>query len=889
MVDLDPQPPVAPDGTAAPPRRRLPPPTVLAAGGAALAVLAAVAGWIGYQRIVAADGPLETHEQVAAPALVPTDDPRRGELELGAGAAIVAGPRVEVVVEAPPGATEMQIGFDPTFRAGDWVPVAERLELATSDVGYQMIFGRFRPDPEADTSPVTVLGVTVDPTYEAAVASRDGRHRASWVRPLTPTSIVVRVEAGRIVRGGVGEADRLVGRPLDAAALVAAEWTLGVEGGSEPAVAPTGVERITRANGTGFGLDGEPFTPLAHDVILRFDEPIEPGTTYRLRPPVDLLDPISFAFDPAATVSPAVHVNQNGYAVSDRLKVGYLAGYPTTVTGAGELYAPGMPFVVVDVTDRRAVIEGTTTSRPADEALGLGDLTGTAVYEIDFSALREAGRYQVCVVEVGCSEPFDVDDDVWLDLAVTTARAMYHQRSGVALGPPYTSVGRPRAYHPDDGVVVNESTHRLIDSPAVPAADGFAALTAARTDATVPEAWGGHFDAGDWDRRIDHLHYVRVAVELVDRHPEVFAGLDLQIPESGDAVPDLLDEGLWTLDLYRRLQRGDGAIPGGIEASEHPLAGSTSWTDTLAVQTYAPDPLASYLYAGVAAQTATVLRAYAPDRAAGYLDSALAAMAWAEDQPSESGLDETIQAHRSVAAVALYGATGEQRWHDLFVATTTLTDGVDRFLSCHEHTRCEAGWLYLGLDDAATDSDLRATIEQSFVATAEEILDAADGTALGWTLDNRLVPLVWGLGVGGAPKVTALLRAYELTGDPRYRAASERSAAVSLGANPTNTVFVTGVGRHPVRHPLIVDVAYGGLLVWPGTPVYGNHRLGVAGDDTWVEEFVLAPAGVDPLPSELPYLWQWSDTPEVPMYNEFTVFQSHGPALYAFGLLAVRP
>ena len=892
-------------------------------------ILGALA-FVGYQRFLVAEGPPATNRQRPAPALVAATDPARGEISLidgdSTGDRIVDGGGIDLRIQAPSGSTEMQIGMDPTFQSVPWVAVSERLTLTAPHVGYHTIFGRFRSGADG-VSTVTTVGVSIDPTYEAAVASSDGLHQASWIRPLTPSAIVVRIEAGRIDRGGVidydfdappagdevsgwlgpdkvdrnGEPfgrridddrsqlrvfDRLVGRPLDGNALSTEPWTLVSNAGGS-GLQPVEIHRITRANGSGLGADGDEFTPLVHDVILRFDEVIDPETTYDLVPPPDLVDPVSFTIDPTTTISPAVHVNQNGYEPDDRLKIGYLAGYPGEPGATAEVYRAGLGFIVIDTTDGGAVYEGATTLRAAADLLAGGEESGASVYELDFSDLTTPGRYQACVDKIGCSEPFTISESVWLDLAVSTARAMYHQRSGIALGPPYTSVGRPRPYHPDDGLVVNESRHRLLDEPAVPSPAGFAALAAARTDVTVPAAWGGHFDAGDWDRRIEHLYYVRAAVELVGRHPDTYRDLSLQIPESGNAIPDLLDEGLWTLDLFRRLQRPDGAIPGGVEAAEHPLADSTSWTDTLDVFTYAPDPFSSYLYAGVAAQTASVLASYDADRSDDYLQSALAAMAWADRQPPEPAKAGVIEAHRSVAAIALYGATGDKRWHDVFVETTTLTDGVDSFLSCNERTRCEAGWLYLGVDEAATDPELRSAIEASFVATADEIVATAERAAFGWTVENQFVPLVWGLGVGGAPKVTALLRAFQLTGEPRFLEAAQRSAAVSLGANPANVVYITGVGRNPVQHPLIVDSVYGGLPVWPGTPVYGNHRLNELSDEAWVEEFVLAPAGVSPLPTELPYLWQWSDTGQIPMFNEFTVFQSHGQALYAYGLLAV--
>jgi hypothetical protein len=68
--------------------------------------------------------------------------------------------------------------------------------------------------------------------------------------------------------------------------------------------------------------------------------------------------------------------------------------------------------------------------------------------------------------------------------------------------------------------------------------------------------------------------------------------------------------------------------------------------------------------------------------------------------------------------------------------------------------------------------------------------------------------------------------------------------------------------------------------------VYGNHRVNTLADESWVDEFVLGPAGVEPLAAELPYLWQWFDVSAVAMFNEYTVHQSHAEAVYAYGLLA---
>lgn len=922
-------------------RRRRGPLLVVGAVGLALALAAASVVGVREWRQRALPSPLRGPDQRTVPGLdvAPTPVPR-GAIAISADGLTVPGPDLTVDIDPPPGSTEMAVGFDPTFSSVAWQPVLDQVTLTAPAQGHQLVYARFRSGAGGPPSAVSVDGVTLDATWEAATASASGRHRPSWVRPLSGSVVTVRIEAGRLERGvvqpydfddpppgddvqgpfpflwdweGVPRVirdgrpfgrqvagsdrllrpyDRLVGRPLDADELLAAAWR--ITSPDDPAygpdgAAPAGLAVTSRPSGSGTGRRGPLVVAMVHDVTVSLPRPLVPGRRYRLQPPEDQVEPIEWTAGGAGEISPAVHVNQNGYAPDDELKVAYLSGpLPSGLPPGADLgYRAGTGFRVTDAGTGAKVLSGTITARPGGDELGRGDLTGVPVFELDLSPLDAAGRFQACVDDVGCSVPFDVRPMVWRDLAVSVARSMFHQRSGVALGPPYTSIVRPRPRHPDEGTVVVASSLTL--SAAGRSADLFGDLVAGRQgDQAVEGAWGGHFDAGDWDRRIEHLWYTRAAVELVDRRPELYASLDLDLPESGDAVPDLLDEGLWSLDLYRRMQQPDGAVRGGIEASEHPQPDNTSWTDDLALFAYAPDAWSSYLYAGVAAEAARVLARYDGERAQGYLVSALAAMTWAEALPTEQDQEVAgaVAGQRSVAAAALLAATGDQRWHEVFLEATDL-DGPEAAgpLACHEHTRCDAAWLYWTADPALTDADLRTRMADAIVDNAEVILAAQATVAFGWAVDDPGVPLIWGLGLGGAPHATALVRAYEITGDGRFRAGAERAAAASLGANPVGTALVTGVGANPTRSPLIVDVADGGLPVWPGTPVYGMHQVDRASEG-WIDGYNLGPAGTRPRAADLPYAWQWLDASTIPQMNEFTVHQSHGAALYAYGMLS---
>ncbi len=809
-------------------------------------------------------------------------------------------------VQPPAGAVRMQLADNVGFLGAQWQPLAARAAVEATAAGYQMVFARFEFS-DGSISGVSVTGVDIDPTYEAATSSADGGlHQASWVRPFSATELVLRVEAGRIARGAleasgvdtpdalavsgrrdvVRHPDRLIGQPLDIEAATAELWTIVSEDDPnfERPVVIAQLQHLARPVGGGQGPNGSRQWAVTYDFVAAVPTPLQPGATYTVNA-AGTIAPTTFTYDPSSMLSPAVRVTQTGLAVNDDPKVAYLSGWYNGIGSSA--VTPDPRFTVIDVDSGAVAYEGRGRTRPFGDELGQGDLTGSVAVELDFTPLTTPGRYQVCVEDVGCSYQFEISDNVWLELTDTVARAVYHQRSGVELGPPFTSVIRPRPYHPDDGIVINHSDYTLLEAQRSTANTDFEELAQqARKDVST-EAWGGHFDAGDWDRRINHLWYVRTAAMLVDLYPEIYANRDLNIPESGDAIPDILDEALWSLDFYQRLQDDEGAVSGGVEASAHPPPNATSWVDDLAVFVYKPDIYATYIYAAVAAEVSSVVEPYDRDRAQSYRNSATKAMEWAESE-WDSLDDETtdfVRPQRNVAAASFLALTGESRWHKIFVETAPYIDDSSPS-SCHIRTQCDGAWLYLQAADDVTDPAIRERFVEMFRRSADEIVAAANRSPYGWTMENPEAPVIWGLGSGGAAHTNGLLRAFILTEDEAYRQAAVRSAQVALGANPQNRALMTGVGQEPVRHPQISDVKHGGIAPWPGVPVYGRHLLNARSDDSWVTEHILLPAGASPDPTELPYMWQWYDVSMVAMFNEFTLHQGLTDALWTFGVLA---
>lgn len=777
---------------------------------------------------------------------------------------------VDIDLVAPLNAAEVQIAFEPSFSLAGWRSI-EDLDVQTLSTGVQELFVRYRASDGSAIGDVEARALAILPA-------------------LTPlTGDVADPQAVRVTRvsGDVLQVDLIIGE------VVSQETGQAWLAGPDLPVDQWGIDN-TEIRIDGVAVEAADFSrqswpvgnvddvfAMRHRLHIRLAQPID-GSTAEVDlvglagPALGLVDEREF--------SPAIRLGELGWAVNDQ-KLAFVSVW-TSFEDPIEAIA-GVTARVVDAESGEEVfsISGRAFDQQNEAGeLWRGDLTGAPTTIFDLSALRTPGFYRVCVDDLGCSTSFNISDDgPWQGLTSTVARALFHQRSGLEMTQPFTAFERPRSYHPEDGLVVEASEQTLVED-ANGRGDGptFDELVAARTGVVVEDVWGGHFDAGDWDRRIDHLWMARRLIDLVELFPDTTGALELNIPESGDAVPDLLDEARWTLDVYRRLQDANGAVRGGIEAAGHPNEGETSWTDSLDVFAYAPDAWSSSIYAGTAADMAVVLEAYDSAAAAEYLDSAIRAMEWAESNPDTVPADEPdLDIQRANAAVSLYRATGDERWHDLFLELSVLRDGLDT-TPCSLGTSCEGTWRYASLPSGLGRSDVRNRAVESIVTVADLSLTSGQTTAFGWAPEAPNPTLTWSAGPSTAHSV-GVMRAFLLTGDQRFRDQAVRNASFVVGGNPAGISYITGVGTENPRQPLLVDQRTVGLPVWPGVPVYGvftGWRL-----PDWYVEFFLRGPGTTPDPIGWPTLHSFSDQGSFAGQSEFTVHQSHGETIWTFGAL----
>ena len=175
--------------------------------------------------------------------------------------------------------------------------------------------------------------------------------------------------------------------------------------------------------------------PTEAVVYLRLPVAVATGKTYKLTFPGSTLPAVSLAVEPSKLRSEAVHISQIGFRPDDPVKIAFLSCWMGN--GGGLTYQAGLPFSVINDVTCEVIFHGKTVlSKAATEKNedGYGkNYNGTDVYEMDFSALSKPGHYRVCVDDLGCSYPFEIEPDVWRKAFIVSGRGFYHQRSGIAL------------------------------------------------------------------------------------------------------------------------------------------------------------------------------------------------------------------------------------------------------------------------------------------------------------------------------------------------------------------------------------------------------------------------------------------------------------------------
>jgi endoglucanase len=647
---------------------------------------------------------------------------------------------------------------------------------------------------------------------------------------------------------------------------------------------------------------------MEHKIYLVLPHELKPGATYTIRTPGLNLQKqeVAFKHDPTSVRSDSIHASHIGYRPDDPFKLATLSLW--LGTGGQHAFDDVQEFHLIEPSGQAVFTGAVKLARKADEAEKLKEEKNyafTNVYHLDFSSFSTPGEYRVHVPGIGVSYPVRIArEGTWGQAFKTSMHGLLAHRAGITLGAPFTTYERPRNMHPDDVPIFRLVLTRL-DGEADAVRRALGEQLGKNHDPSKlrrhEQAWGGYMDAGDFDRRSQHLQPTYRHVELFVLFPAYFEQFKLALPpeEANNAIPDLLDEALFNLAFYRRLQEPDGGVGGGVESTEHPRDGQTSWQESLLLGSFAPDPITSYHYAAVAAKMSGALAKYDPSAAAEWRRSAVKAYDWA-NQHGDTSIDAIASRNpgkfkaekargeaRSLsrlAALELYRLTGEPSYHEH--VKSGFADTLE-----NAGRQLDMLFAYATLPADKADASLQQQAREAILAQAEIALQFQQGNSFHLTTLAAGIPPMGYLGYWSVPEMTVgpvLPRAYVLTKEQKYLAGAVAAANYSAGANPMNITMTTGVGHAWVSGVLHIDSRVSGQPTPAGITPFGQSDPSLMGGAfDWAHNFHLGKI-MTPHSRRWPGHEGYVGMFRWPAMNEYTIHQTIGPTSYYWGFLAAR-
>ena len=325
----------------------------------------------------------------------------------------------------------------------------------------------------------------------------------------------------------------------------------------------------------------------------------------------------------SAVPSKIFKLNQVGNGANQKKKYAYMGAWLGSCGALPLKHLAGKEFEIKRSSDGKTVYKGILKMRRDDpEYQGKIPFTGEEVLELDYSNFNTSGKYYFYVENIGRSIDFVIGSGALSEAFYIHARGLYHKRCGIAKGKPYTNWVSPschqtvirgrfpgNAEHYRKGK--GETDFGFFDRKGNRIEVKHFDLIKQNPPYEVVKisAPGGWHDAADYDRRPYHLRIVSDLATVYLMKPENFIDGQLNIPESGNGIPDILDEAAWGLKHLLAVQQDDGGVGTWFETTGHPQPGDgLPDKDKHTYYVSAPSRNSSLEYAAAASTLALALK-----------------------------------------------------------------------------------------------------------------------------------------------------------------------------------------------------------------------------------------------------------------------------------------
>lgn len=426
---------------------------------------------------------------------------------------------------------------------------------------------------------------------------------------------------------------------------------------------------------------------------------------------------------------------------------------------------------------------------------------------IDLSSITAPGQYTLTVGKNKAS--IIISEKALSALETAAIKAFYYQRSGMAIDSKYAGQWNRKAAHLDTKVMIHPS-----------------AATAKRPAGTIISSSKGWYDAGDYNKYVVNGAFsVALMLNAYSENKDYFDKLNLNIPESGKGLPDILAEIKYELDWLLTMQDpNDGGV-------YHKLTTPTFFKVTTKPsecdqQRYVIEKTtaATLDFAAVMAQASEIYFPYDSQYAQTMLKAAALAWEWAENNPKvyydQTTLNEKYDPDIKTgtyadnyvsdewfwAATTLYLSTNESKYY------AKVTKYKPKSLTLPNWSKvsglgCTA-WAF-AKNLKGNDAEIQKTMQQYIIAYAEKANADLYNSAFNTPYGNTAKDFFWGCNCDKlATQGIYLLQARKLALEQgKTEKAKEfltnacRDADYLLGRNATGYCYVTGFGGKSPQHP----------------------------------------------------------------------------------------
>lgn len=432
---------------------------------------------------------------------------------------------------------------------------------------------------------------------------------------------------------------------------------------------------------------------------------------------------------------PSILVDQVGYACGSN-KLAMINGENTPDD-----------FAILDAESGRELYTGKIEKKGYDETLG------TYISHADFTDFRTPGTYYIQVSSIGRSYPFIIADEPYEELFRKVFQQYYRNRCGLTLSAELAGEAAHNACHSREAQMKEEAMIKL----------------------DVSGGW--HVDeigSRDVAKGCRTINSMLLAYEL---YPDAF-GDAMGIPESGNGVPDILDEVKYEIDwLFKMQDTKSGAVYASVSSVDNKTAGYILYIDGITMD-------ATIHFASAMAKFSYLYQNYDLEFATRCLKAADRAYRYAEQYLADISQEQYFH-----AAAELYRATGSYQYHNV----------VKNYLEQNSEPDLENDFAFWGCvtylsTKQTVDMNLCNTVIQDLMRKVETISFASKGSRLLVKTDEKQ-----GSHAGLLRDMTRLAVVDHIITNHEYATVLENHMHYMLGRNLQSIVYLNDVGQRNYR------------------------------------------------------------------------------------------